>query len=283
MGVRIIVDSTADVAEELRGRFEVLPLTIRFGEKEYVDGVDLSREGFYELLVESDVLPSTSQATPYEFDACFQKVTAAGDSAVVLTLSSKLSGTYQSAVTAAQAYAGKVFVVDSKSAALGSGILAERALELLDRGMDASSIAAQLEREREDVRLVALLDTLEYLRRGGRISKTTAIAGELLSIKPVICLKDGGVEILGKARGSRRGNNLLVKEIENAGGVDFEKPLLLGYTGLSDALLRKYEQDSAALWEGHAQQLRTTLVGGVIGTHAGPGAIAVAFFCKKHD
>ena len=149
---------------------------------------------------------------------------------------------------------------------------------VLPASMDAQEIAARLEKERDEVCLVALLDTLEYLRRGGRISRTAAVAGEILSIKPVICLRDGAVELLGKARGSRRGNNLLVQEIERAGGVNFEKPVMLGYTGLSDVLLQKYVQDSAALWKDHAEVLRVAMVGGVVGTHAGPGAIAVAFF-----
>ena len=197
---------------------------------------------------------------------------------MALTLSSKLSGTFQSAMIAAQEYPGRIFVVDSKTAAIGSGILAERAIQMVDSGMDAQEIAARLEKERDEVCLVALLDTLEYLRRGGRISRTAAVAGEILSIKPVICLRDGAVELLGKARGSRRGNNLLVQEIERAGGVNFEKPVMLGYTGLSDVLLQKYVQDSAALWKDHAEALRVAMVGGVVGTHAGPGAIAVAFF-----
>jgi len=151
----------------------------------------------------------------------------------------------------------------------------------LDSGLDAPAIARQLAREREDICVVALLDTLEYLKRGGRISKTVAFAGGLLNIKPVISLADGELQMLGKARGSRQGNNLLVSQIEKAGGVDFSRPLLLGYTGLSDLLLQKYMEDSRAIWETGTQRLQTTMIGSVIGTHAGPGAIAVAFFRKQ--
>ena len=281
MKVRIVIDSTADVADHLRERFVTLPLTIHFGDQEFIDGVDLSRRAFYERLVESDAMPTTSQATPYAFSECFRKIVEAGESVVAIPLSSKLSGTCQSAMIAAQEFPGRVFVVDSRTAAIGSGVLAERALQLADSGMSAQEIAARIGEERDEVRLVALLDTLEYLRRGGRISRTAAVAGEILSINPVICLRDGAVELLGKARGSRRGNNLLVQEIEKAGGVNFEKPVMLGYTGLSDALLQKYVQDSFALWEGNADGLRVAMVGGVVGTHAGPGAIAVAFFRRK--
>ena len=123
-----------------------------------------------------------------------------------------------------------------------------------------------------------MLDTLEYLKKGGRISATAAIAGSLLNIKPVINVIDGVINTLGKARGSKQGNNLLVKEIQQAGGVDFSMPLLLGYTGLSDVLLKKYIEDSSYLWEDSIDSLESTVIGSAIGTHAGPGAVAVAFF-----
>lgn len=280
MKVRILIDSTTDVTPEVRERVKVVPLTIRFGEEEYIDGVTITHQQFYEKLVESDVLPTTSQATPDVFEQAFREAVEAGESVVAITLASKLSGTYQSAMIAAQDYAGKVFVVDSKTVTIGAGILAELALQLADEGLSAAQIADQITRERDHVRLIAMLDTLEYLKRGGRISPTLAFAGGLLSIKPVISLREGAIEILGKARGSKQGNNLLVKEIQNAGGVRFDKPLLLGYTGLSDALLQKYITDSAFLWEGHVDTLSIEQVGSVVGTHAGPGAVAVAFFAQ---
>ena len=280
MNVRIIVDSTADLLPQIRQRLTVVPLTVRFGDEEYIDGVTITQREFYEKLIESDVLPTTSQATPAAFEDVFAQVARAGETAVVLTLASNLSGTYQSAVIAASDYPDRIHVVDTRSVAIGGGILAELALQLADAGLSAGEIARQLEQAREKVVIVALLDTLEYLKRGGRISGTAAFAGGILSIKPVISLRDGEIVTLGKARGSRQGNNLLVSEIEKAGGVDFDKPILLGYTGLEDTMLQKYIADSAQLWQGRAQQLRSTIVGSVIGTHAGPGAIAVAFFKK---
>ena len=280
MSVRIIVDSTADLNEAIAHRLTVVPLTVHFGEEEYVDGVTITHKEFYEKLIESDVLPHTSQATPAAFEAVFEEVVAAGDTAVVLTLASKLSGTYQSATIAAADYPGNIFVVDTTTAAIGAGILAELALRLVDEGLSAEAIARRIEAERENLCVIAMLDTLEYLKRGGRISKTVAFAGGLLAIKPVVCLKDGEIVILGKARGSKQGNNLLVSAIQNVGGVDFDKPLLLGYTGLSDLLLQKYIEDSKALWEEGTDELHTTVIGSVIGTHAGPGAVAVAFFKK---
>lgn len=204
----------------------------------------------------------------------------AGDSAVVITLSGKLSGTYQSACIAAEEF-DHVYVVDSQTAAIGTGILAEYALSCAEAGMPADEIAAQLEQKREDVCLVALLDTLEYLKRGGRISKTVALAGGLLNIKPVVTVRDGEVVLIGKARGSKQGNNLLAEKIHTCGGIDFSLPILLGYSGLSDAFLKKYVEDSRSLWQDGAEKLDATLISGVIGTHTGPGVVAAAFF-RKH-
>ena len=283
MSVRIIVDSTTDLPEQTARRVTAVPLTIHFGEQQYVSGVDIDARKFYEMLVEGDVLPTTSQPTPYAFTQVFQEAVDAGDTVVCITVSSKLSGTYQSACIAAADFPGKVFVVDSLTVAIGGGILTEYALSLTDKGMDAEEIAWKLMQKREKVRLLALLDTLEYLKKGGRISSAVAFAGGLLNIKPVIAVADGEVKMLGKARGSKQGNNLLVQEIDKAGGVDFEKPLLLGYTGLSDVLLQKYIVDSAALWQGKVEQLPVSIVGSVVGTHAGPGAVAVAFFAAETE
>lgn len=279
MRVRIIVDSTTDLAPELQGQVEIVPLTVSFGTEEYIDGVTITHEEFYNKLIESDVLPTTSQATPAAFEKVFKEVAAAGDSAVVITVASQFSGTCQSARIAAEDY-DNIYVVDSGSVTLGAGILTEYALRCACSGMTAAEIAGLLEKKKADICLIALLDTLEYLKKGGRISSAVAFAGGLLNIKPVINVKDGVIHILGKARGSRQGNNLLVQEIGKSGGIDFSMPVLLGYSGLSDALLKKYIADSAPLWEGGVDTLRCTSIGSVVGTHAGPGAIAAAFFHK---
>lgn len=279
MKIRIIIDSTADLLPELKNRVHIVPLTVRFGDTEYIDGVTITHKEFYEKLIESDTLPTTSQATPDAFIKEFEKAKEAGESAVVITLSSKLSGTYQSAMIAAEDY-DHIYVVDSGSAAMGSGILVELALKLMDDGLSAKEIAERLESEKKRIIIVALVDTLEYLKKGGRISKTVAFAGAVLNIKPVLSVIDGDIKILGKARGSKMGNNLLVTEIEKAGGIDFTSPILLGYSGISDALLLKYIEDSKHIWEGNLNEVRYTSVGSVIGTHAGPGAVVVAFFKK---
>ena len=280
MSVRIVLDSTADLPQELKSRFSIVPLPLFFGKEEYLDGVTITHREFYEKLVESDVLPTTSQPTPDAFARVYEAAVNDGHEVLAITLSSQLSGTYQSASIAAMDFPGKVYVVDSLSAAIGTGALAQLALSLADRDLGAAQIAETLLEERSNLKVIAMVGTLEYLKRGGRISKTAAIAGELLSIKPVIGIEEGRVAILGKARGSRQANNLLIKLIESCGGVDFEKPVILGYTGLSDVLLQKYVSDSAALWQDSPTPLTVTPIGSIIGTHAGPGAVAAAFFKK---
>lgn len=283
MGVRIIVDSGSDM--ELAYAAEhgvwVIPLKVAFADGEFAQDIDLSREDFYARLVESDDIPSTSQVPPVEFQRAFDGAVTAGDDVVCVCLSSKLSGTYDSACAAAAAHPGRVFVVDSMNATIGERLLAERAIALRDEGLGAQAIAEQLEAERGDICLLGLLDTLEFLKKGGRISSATAAVGGLLSIKPVVSVVDGEVVMVGKARGSKQGNNLLRQKIVENGGVDFSRPVWLGYAGLDDALLRKYVQDSRELYDTEIPTPPVSLVGSVIGTHVGPGAIAVAFFMYK--
>ena len=281
MSVKIIVDSTADLRPEIAAKVGIVPLSVQFGDKTYVSGVDITSQQFYEMLVESDILPTTSQPAPYLFEEEFEKAVQEGHDVVCLTCSGKLSGTYQSANIAAAEFDGKVRVVDSNTIAIGLAILTEYAVDLAEKGLSAEEIELKLLRKRDKVRLLALLDTLEYLKKGGRISATVALAGGLLNIKPVICIEDGAIKQLGKARGSKQGNNLLVQEIQKAGGVDYNMPLMLGYTGLNDSLLQKYIQDSVDLWEGKVENLPISIVGSVVGTHAGPGAVAVAFFAAE--
>ena len=275
--VRIVVDSTADLLPELRRQVDVVPLTVHFGQQEYVDGVTIQAEEFYRKLADCKELPTTSQATPFDFDKVFEPIIAEGDTVVAIVVSSRLSGTYQSARIAAEDYPGKVFVVDTLQVAISSSVLVAYALELVQKGMGAAEIAEELTAVREKVHLMAVVDTLEYLQKGGRVSKTVAIAGGLLNVKPIIGLTEGEIKMLGKARGNKQANALMNKEIAKL-GVDFDKPILLGYTGTDDALLRKYREESSDLWEGRV--LPSTIVSAVIGTHAGPGAVAVAFFSK---
>ena len=268
MSVKIIVDSTVDLIPEIKAKVSVVPLTVRFGDEEYIDSVTINHQMFYQKLTETKELPSTSQASPAAFDAEFAKVSERGDTAVVITVSSQLSGTYQSALIAADDYKG-IYV--------GSAILVEYAILLAERGLTAEGIAAELEKKKDDICLFAILDTLEYLKRGGRISPTIAFAGALLNIKPMAQIKDGKIDVMGKARGLKQGYTMLLDKIERSGGIDYDMPVLFGYTGLSSESLNNFiDQSGDALRAG----INTTCIGSVIGTHAGPGAVAVAFFKK---
>ena len=280
MAVRFIIDSAADIVPaeaEALGLIHI-PMKVIFGEEEYSDSVDLTHREFYEKLIENDEIPTTSQINPGVFMSAYQNVVDNGDTAVVITLSGKLSGTYQSAMIALDGFEDKIFVVDSESVCVGERILIQLGLKLRDQGLSAAEIAAELDLQKKHVRVLALLDTLEYLKKGGRISAAVAFAGNLLSIKPVIAIENGEVSLVGKARGSKKGNNLLRELITNCGGINFDKPFALAYSGLSDRLLQKYIEDSSEIWSSHAETLPISTVGCTIGTHAGPGAVAVAFF-----
>lgn len=280
MSVRIVVDSACDLtkmqAEELG--LDYISLKTIFGEEEYLDGTTMSHEEFYEKLIECGTIPSTSQIPPYEFERKFREIKEAGDIAVVITLSSLLSGTYQSAVIALEGYEDCIYLVDSLNVSIGEQNLVKYAVRLRDQGMNAPEIAEELNKVKHNICVLAVFDTLEYLKQGGRISKSAAWAGTMLSIKPVISVVKGEVIVLGKARGSKNGNNLLMENVRVSGGIDFSMPYCLGYSGLDDTLLQKYIRDSAALWERKTDKLPISTIGSTIGTHAGPGAIAVSFF-----
>ena len=281
MSIRIIIDSTTDIPEQVLHQVEVVPLTVSFGDEEYLDGIDLSRNDFYRKLEAGQILPKTSQPSPEAFAEVFQRIHEAGDEGVFISVASALSGTCQSAAIAAADYP-EISVVDSRNVAVGTGILAEYALLLISRGITREELTQKLEKKREDICLIAMLDTLEYLKRGGRISKTAALAGGILNIKPVITVKEGEILILGKARGAKKANNLLV-ELAEKNGVDYSLPILLGYAGTSDELLQNYIHDSRKLWEGHVENLEYAQICSVVGTHTGPGAVAAAFFRTNQD
>ena len=281
--IKILVDSASDIelAESEKLGVTLIPIQIRFGTEEYLDGVNLSHSEFFEKLLESADLPQTSQINEYRFEESFEKLTKNGDTVIAITLSSKLSGTYGCAVKAAKKFDGKVFVVDSLNACIGERILINYALKLAgDGNLSAEEIVNELNEKKHKIQVLALLDTLKYLRKGGRISSVTAIAGEMLSIKPVVSIIKGEVKLVGKAMGSKKGNNLLTQLVDKCGGIDFGMPYALAYSGLTDAYLQRYVKDSEKLWKDKTNYIPVHMIGSTIGTHVGPGAIAVAFFAK---
>lgn len=283
MNVKLISDSACDMTqnEAMEQDVIVLPLKTIIDGEEYLDGITISAEEFYEKLENCKELPTTSQISPAEFEDVLRPIVESGDEAVIITIAGKLSGTAQSAAIAAAEAGTGVWVVDSGNVTIGQNILLRYAIRLRDQGLTGREIAEELERVKTRICLLARVDTLEYLMRGGRLSKTAAIAGTLLHIKPVICVEDGEINVLGKARGSRQSDNMLTEFIAKKGGVDFSMPVMLAYSGTDDALLKGYIDNSRAMWEGYLDSLPVTMIGSTISTHAGPGAIAVAFFAKE--
>lgn len=283
MSVKIISDSACDMTqrEAKEQGVIILPLKNIIDGVEYLDGVTITTEEFYEKLENCENLPTTSQISPIEFTDVLSPIVEDEGEAVIITLAGKLSGTMQSASLAAAEFDGRVWVVDSGNVTIGQNILLRYAIRLRDQGLMGREIAEELEQVKSRICLLARVDTLEYLVRGGRLSKTAGIAGTLLNIKPVLCVEDGEIKVLGKARGSRAGNNMLTEFIEKKGGIDFSMPVMLAYSGTDDALLKGYIDNSRALWEEYLESLPITMIGSTISTHAGPGAIAVAFFAKN--
>ena len=283
MAIKLMVDSASDIskAEAEKLGITMIPLIITFDGEDYYDGVDITSTEFYEKLIESDALPKTSQITPFRFEEEMAKLTANGDEVLVITLSSKLSGTYAAAVQAAEKFGGKVEVVDSLNAAIGERLLAEYALRLIgEGGLSLQALKAELDEKKKNIRLMALLGTLEYLKKGGRISAAVAFAGEILSLKPVVAVVEGEVKLVGKALGSRKGNNLLNTLVEKSNGIDFSMPYGVVYSGMDKTMLEKYVKDSSKLWAHATDRLPEYVIGATIGTHVGPGAVGVAFFEK---
>ncbi len=281
MAVKILVDSASDIdLEEAKALgVELIPMKITFEDGDYSDGVDLSHEKFFEKLIESAELPRTSLINEYRFTEAFTELTADGSEVVAIMLSSKLSGTYKNAMKAAGAFKGKVWVVDSLSASAGERLLVECALRLREAGKSAEEIASELNSQKHRILILAVLDTLLYLKKGGRISALTAFAGTMLSVKPVIGVIGGEVKLVGKAMGSKKSNNLLNKLVQEK-GIDFEMPHCVIWSGLDDSLMKKYVADSAALWQDSISEVPSYMIGSTIGTHIGPGAVGVAFFAK---
>ena len=279
MAVKFIIDSASDLLPSECKKLGVthVPLTVRFGDKEFADAVDLSHKKFYKMLTSGkEEHPTTSQVTPAAWAEAMQEATKDGDTAVVITVSSKLSGTYQSACIAAEDFEGKVFVVDSMTATIGERLLLQYGIELVNEGLDAATVAAKLDAVKDRVCIYARLDTLEYLRKGGRIGAASAVVGTMLNIKPLIAIQDGVVLNVSKARGAKAADKMLRELVTKSGGIDFSKPMCAAYSGLEDDNLKTFLADSTELLCG--TEIPVATLGCVIGAHVGPGAVAIAYF-----
>lgn len=280
MSVKIMIDSASDINKQEAKKlgFLFMPIQVRFESEEYLDGVDLLPSEFFNKLDSSKEMPQTSLINSYRWNEAFEEATKNGDEVVAITLSSKISGTYEAAVEASKAFEGKVFIVDSLNAALGERLLGLYALELSKKNLSAKEIASLLNEQKLKIRLYAVIDTLKYLKKGGRISATTAFFGEMLSIKPIVSVIDGKVEVIGKAKGNKKGNQYIISKTEESGGIDFNMPYGVLYSGNDKSNIDKFLEESKSVFDG--SEPTNYCLGCTIGSHIGPGAVGVAFFSK---
>ena len=281
MAIKILTDSGSDInqIEAEKMGIHLIPIPITFGETEYLDGVNLMPTEFYDKLENSEDLPVTSQITPYKYEEAFEELTKNGDQLIVITLSSKISGTYRNAFTTAENFKGKVFVIDSLNACAGQRLVTQYALRLAQEGLSAEEIVEKVEKAKTRVRLVAMIDTLKYLKKGGRISAAAAAIGGLVNLKPMISVIDGEVKVIGKTIGIKKAMQFINKEIEGKGGVNFDMPYGVLWSGNSNENLEMWLKENGAKFGLDGTEKRYCL-GGTIGTHIGSGAVGVAFFEK---
>ncbi|BFH67869.1 MAG: DegV family protein [Paenibacillus dendritiformis] len=275
--IRIVTDSTADIPQELRERYgiEMIPLKVHFGNDMYQDAVTISAERFYQLLVEAKRLPTTSQPSPIEFLEVFKRLNAEPDTQIIsIHLSAAFSGTYQSAVLAKNMMEEEadITIVDSKSASYGFGLIVVEAAKMAEAGRSKEEILAMIERYQRERKLFFLVDTLEYLQKGGRIGKAAALFGTLLNIKPILSIdNEGEVYAVEKVRGHKKAVARILEMLKQ----EFEgRPVhtVMGYTSDPSAA-----DDLAAAIQNtlDVRSMDYTIVGSVIGTHVGTGVAAV--------
>lgn len=283
MKIKLMVDSATDMTKQESESLgmEFLPINVMFGDEEFKDGENLTASEFYTKLATCKELPKTSLINEFRYEEAFKNATADGSEVVVITLSSKLSGTYNAAVSAAEKFDGKVYVVDSLNACLGERLLCQYAQKLLKEGKSAKEIKEKLDENKTRIRLYAIVDTLKYLKMGGRISSTTALIGGLLSIKPIVGVIGGEVKTIGKGVGMRKTISIVNSMIEKDNEIDFDMPLGVFYSGNTDENYKLYKETSKKLWEGKMEDIPVYVMGSTIGTHMGPGSVGVAFFDKK--
>ena len=279
--VHIITDSAADFEPWELEKLQItcIPLTVTFGDREYQENINLSKDQFYDLLKTSGEFPVTAQASPQILIDLFEAARDQGEEAVYICLSSALSGTYQTACMAQQmaGYAGN-YVLDSRNATGGQRMLVEYAVKLRDEGKTAAQIIAQVEQLRSRIVLYACIDTLENLYRGGRISRTVYTIGSMAQIKPIIRVaEDGGITVPGKAMGMRKGMDTLCKQIQKQlPSADF--PLYVMYTDnkqIAEALAQQIRAAGFQVPEEHIIQ-----VGAAIGTHIGINACGFVYISQ---
>lgn len=276
--IRIITDSTSDIspARQKALGLEIFPLSVHFGHEVFRDGVDMSNGEFYERLSKAEELPTTSQVNPEVFAGKFREWLDQGDEIVGVFISSDMSGTGQSAAIARDMANGeeKIFIVDSRTVTFALGLLVETACMLRDQGLSAAEIAARLTELTGRVRLLAVVDTLKYLKMGGRISGATAMVGGILGITPIITIENGLVENIGKTRGRKSAFQWMGKYMEKE-KPDLSLPVSFGHSNHPEAMAECVAYFAPML--GDAVKLESD-IGCVVGTHVGPGAAGIVYY-----
>ncbi len=281
--VRIITDGTSDLSQARAAELniDVMPMRVFFGQESFLDGVDITREEFFARLTSSQELPTTSQLNPEDFVEEFQKCVDQGDEIVGIFVSSELSGTCQSAFIARDMVeGGEIHIVDSRTVTFALALLVEEAVRLRDQGLSAAEIANQVEKLSRRTRLLAIVDTLTYLKKGGRISAATAAVGGLLGIKPIVGVdgREGTVEAVGKARSIASGLEWIAKHIQNA-PADPARLVGYGHSNSPERVPVCVEALKGVLPQDKAPVMGS--IGAVIGTHVGPGAVGVAYIAAE--
>ncbi|MCD7845199.1 MAG: DegV family protein [Oscillospiraceae bacterium] len=277
MAIRFLTDSTADILPEEAAQrdIDVVPLKVLFGEESYRDNVDIAHQEFFEKLVTSKVFPTTSQPSPEDFLPYFEKARDQGDTLICLHISAVLSGTMQSAQIAKEMCGyDNIYIIDSMEAIIGLRMLVDPGIYLRDHGSSAEEIVAELESAKHRVRLFAVLDTLEFLHKGGRLSTAVTVLGTLLKIKPLVTLKEGLLSVMGKGRGTKDCIRLLLEMAGDDLHQDPRLPVYYGFTRdpslchqLKEVTDKKYNLTGASIYS----------VGAVIGAHVGPNGAVFGF------
>lgn len=278
MAVRIITDSTSDIAPDQQETLgiEIVPLLVRFGQEEFVDGVTLSNREFYERLEHSGELPTTAQVTPERFEQVFGKY-GAEDEIVGIFISSDMSGTYQSAVIAKeQLNNANIHLIDSRNVTFALGLLVYEAVRLRDAGRTAREICDEIGSLIGRLRFYAVVDTLKYLKLGGRLSSSSALLGTMLRIKPIITVGSGLVDVCEKKQGRKAALEAIVQKVRQ------ERPDPGHLITFGDSVAPEMTRTLKELLEGEydPENSRTLALGAVVGTHAGPGCAGIAYFAR---
>lgn len=278
--IRIITDSTCDLNKKEAAALgiEIVPLTVRFGEEEFLDGVSLTHEEFYQRLQNCKELPVTSQPSPFVFSELFSKYIAMGDQILGIFISSKLSGTFQAASLAAdmvkEKYSdAKIALVDSKNVSIGTALLLREAVRLRENGLFLDELADSCTDIAAHIRLFAMAGSLTYLQKGGRLSSSAAFVGSLLKITPVIEIIDGKVEIACKARGKKSAASFIEDQMKEA-DIIANASFIYGHAD-AETLLDSFQNRTKDAVS--ASTICTGSIGCIVGTHIGPGSFGIAY------